>query len=362
MPCGPSETDWLQAVAAHPEAKAILLTRPNYYGTAVSLDRIVQAAHDAGMCVLVDEAHGAHFGAGAAFPATALSCGADLVVQSLHKTLPAPTQTALLHESAGWAGVRSGLPVATVDEAVALFQTTSPSWMLLSLMDAAIGWFSGSAGEMYASLLLRLETFKVPEPVAHAVKRLSLADVAQGFALDPTRMVLRMPQRGTALAEALWAHHGIAVEMADLDHVVLIVTPFHTTEDLKCLEDAVLDVVPGLLREQGEQKQAFVPAQMETVGIPALTDLSVLPTLPGFHQTPRMNMGLSEALRQPRTWVPLAHASGRIAATAIVPYPPGIAVLVPGECYDGKILSYIDRLLTAGVVVHGVENGQVQVV
>ena len=356
LPCGPSSADWLRAIAAHPEAKALLLTRPNYYGTAVALSGIVQAAHAADIRVLVDEAHGTHFIASDAFPEPALACGADLVVQSLHKTLPAPTQTALLHEAHTWTGPRRGLPVASLAEAVALFQTTSPSWMLLVMMDAAVGWLANQGEAAYAGLLDTLRAWRLPGCVDPRLRRLDASDVPDGFRTDPTRLVLHYPRAGTILAQTLWQRHGIAVEMADIDHLVLITTPFHNESDFHMLGDALTDAVPiarmAADAVAGEPVLAVPPLSRQTKRVPADAGGDE-----GF--LPEQVMSMTEALCKPRQKVPLPLATGAVAAAPVVPYPPGVAAIVPGERFDAAVVAELLRLQAAGVSLNGVEDGAV---
>lgn len=356
LPCGPSSVDWLRAIAAHPEAKALLVTRPNYYGTAVALSGIVRAAHTAGIRVLVDEAHGAHFIASSAFPEPALACGADLVVQSLHKTLPAPTQTALLHEAHTWPGPRRGLPVASLAEAVALFQTTSPSWMLLVMMDAAVGWLANQGETAYAALLDTLRAWRLSENLFPHIQRLGAPHVPDGFRTDPTRLVLYAPRAGTILSQALWQRRGIAVEMADIDHLVLITTPFHNESDFHMLGDALADAVP-IVRKAADT----VTCESALAAPPEATPMNRVPAEAngddGFLQ--EQGMSMTEALCQPRHKVLLSLATGCIAAAPVVPYPPGVAAIVPGERFDATVVAELCCLRAAGVSLNGVEDGAV---
>ncbi len=355
LPVGPSVQDWLQAVAAHPEARALLITRPNYYGAAVDLVKIVRAANAREMRVLVDEAHGAHFVASNLFPEPALACGADLVVQSLHKTLPAPSQTALLHESAGWPGPRPGLPVASVAEAVGQFQTSSPSWMLLALMDEAVGWLEASGADAYRKLLGSMEQLRMPADNPPGLTVLGEAQVPTGFRKDPTRLVLHARQQGTLLSNLLWQEYGIAVEMADPEHVVLITTPIHTEEDFHYLSTALAGVMPGCGRCRIATRTSLV-AEPASSPNSLVTQTSMPPEriLP-----PEQVLPLVQALCRPRERVPLAGAVGRIAAAPVVPYPPGIAAIVPGERYDAALVASLCRLRAAGVSLNGMDGDAV---
>lgn len=378
LPCGPSADDFLRAAERHPEARGVLLTRPNYYGTAVDIGGFAQALRERDMRLLVDEAHGAHFAADPRFPATALAMGADLVVQSLHKTLPSPSQTALLHEGHAWPGVRPGLPVASVAEAIALFQTSSPSWPLLALADAAVAWFSAHGAEAYAALLDRIEsltdriggqggTFADREGILHdgAGSRFRLAGpdrLPEGCSKDPTRLVVTAPDCGMALERRLRESAGIVAEMADPDHVVLIATPFHDAADFGALADALDAAGQALLPESGALSTECGANTGMPAGAPEGAVCLHAGKAAGMHpepeSLPETVLSLTAAVRLPRESIPLAEAVGRIAAVAVVPYPPGVAAIVPGERYDGPVVARLIRMADAGVSLSGLADGQ----
>ena len=125
-----------QGLARFPDAKLVILTSPTYEGLLSDLPALVKLAHDAGVPVLVDEAHGAHLGLYGAFPAGAVAAGADLVIQSLHKTLPSLTQTAILHCAGPLADP------SAVDRQLAVFETSSPSYLLMASLDGCVGWLT----------------------------------------------------------------------------------------------------------------------------------------------------------------------------------------------------------------------------
>lgn len=292
--CFVREEDVLTAMAEHPEARVLLLTRPDYYGGCIALARIVRAAHERHMRVVVDEAHGAHF-PWLAGMASAGACGADAWVQSVHKTLPGLTGAAVLHladENDRAAAVRL----------LRREQTSSPSFVHLLSIDDAREYMCLHGRERLAEVTaaanaLRRRLSEWGYADAHAMWR------GTGLTFDPTRLVIDAPQGGRALAEAL-AARGVDVEMHDLRRVVLILTAMDAPEDILRVGDALAEIAP-------------VSAE--------------LPTLPGLTALPQRAMEVRAAAMARCENVPLADCTGRVAAAAAGLYPPGIPLVCPGE-------------------------------
>ena len=361
LPCGPSPRALELAVSLHPHARGLLVTRPNYYGMAVSLEDISKLLHAKGMLLLVDEAHGAHFAAGPPFPATALASGADLVVQSLHKTLPAPTQTALLHEGRSWPGVRSGLPVSSLGEALSLFQTTSPSYPLLACIDSAVCWTAVHGPHAYGILMNRIKTFRQEMAADGRFRLCGSGETLPGFSMDPTRLVVLVENKGIELERWLRETHGVVAEMADRHRVVLIATPFHDKADFKMLSDALKQSPEGSFPHSSSSGSERIE---EGTG-PTFPELETMQAAEDdFHagSVPECVMTLREAVCAPREQVALAKASGRVAARSVVPYPPGIAVIVAGERYGPGCLDWLRNQEGAGIAILGMEDGCVSCV
>lgn len=292
--CYVREEDVLAAMEQHPEARTILLTRPDYYGGCIALERIVRAAHEKGMRVVVDEAHGAHF-PWLAGVKSAGACGADAWVQSVHKTLPGLTGAAVLHladESDRGAAVRL----------LRREQTSSPSFVhMLSIDDARAFMCLHGAQRLSAVAAaadeLRQRLPKLGYADAHAMWR------DTGLTFDPTRLVIDAPQGGAALADAL-AVRGVDVEMYDLRRVVLILTAMDDPADILRVGDVLAEIPP--VRTE----------------LPRLAPLAALP---------ERAMEVRAAAMARCENVPLAACEGRIAAVAAGLYPPGIPLVCPGE-------------------------------
>ena len=293
------ETDVLAALRAHPEAKALLLTRPDYYGGMLPLRRIAQEAHRMGIRLAVDEAHGAHLPWLKGFP-SAGACGADAWTQSVHKTLPGLTGSAALH-LANAADEPAAMRILRRE------QTSSPSFLLMLSIDDARAWMESDGAEHLKRIAKAAEAFRkalagTPYRDAHALwQKLPLT-------FDPTRLVLDAPQGGERLAEQL-AERGFDVEMADARRAVCILTAMDEPERLGRLLDA-LHAIPAEARPE------------QTLSLPG--------GIPEAALTPR------QAVMREGETVPLARCAGRIAAAAAGLYPPGIPLVCPGEIISAE--------------------------
>lgn len=299
--CYLAEADALAALEAHPEARAILLTRPDYFGGCLPMEGIVREARARGVRVLVDEAHGAHvpwmpslFSAGV--------CGADAWTQSVHKTLPGLTGSAALH-------LADAADVARALRVLRREQTSSPSFLLLRSIDDARAWMAAHGAEALRRVICAADALRRDLPSmgyrdAHGLWR------DTGLTFDPTRLVIDAPQGGFALAEAL-AGRGVDVEMSDDRRVVLILTAIDEPRAIRRVGEALRAVPP-------EPARQFLP--LEDTPMPP----RVLP--------PRT------AAMGPVEPVPLARAAGRVAADAAGLYPPGIPLVCPGETVTPEII------------------------
>jgi arginine/lysine/ornithine decarboxylase len=355
-----------EALARDADLVAVIVTSPDYYGTVSDLAAIAAAAHARGALLLVDEAHGAHFAFSSDFPRTALSSGADVVVHSAHKTLPALTQAALLHVS------RDALATGRVDpdrvaEALRAFQTSSPSFPIAASIDYARAVLQAEADRL---LPRRLHAFQVLAHRLRGIEGHPYGPAVDGFSRgsrllhdarfvgagrDPLRIVLDVRGSGLTGFEAArrLAAHDVSVEMADPARIVLI--PALLVEetgddrgnpgyaDVRALERALRAILT-----EGPATSAPWPLPDATFGRLLSTPAErVLPPDAGF--APR-----------PGESVPLAQAVGRTLAGSLVPYPPGIPLVWPGERLDAARAGLVLALVAAGGTVDGLADGAVR--
>lgn len=302
--CYVAEADVLAALEAHPQAKALLLTRPDFYGCCLPLARIVEKAHSMGIRVVVDEAHGAHL-PWLAGVASAGELGADAWVQSVHKTLPGLTGSAVLH-------LRDATDKPRAMRILRREQTSSPSFVLLMSIDDSRAYMEETGRERLAAVAAAADELRRLLPgLGYADAHAAWADT--GLQLDPTRLVIAAPQGGFALAQSL-RQRGVDVEMADMQRVVLILSCMDEGSDILHLKDILRDVPPCA---------------------------AALPALPDMRSLPEKVLDLRPAVMAKCEAVPLHQAAGRIAAASAGLYPPGIPLVCPGERISPAVIGLL---------------------
>ncbi|WP_127533108.1 aminotransferase class I/II-fold pyridoxal phosphate-dependent enzyme [Paenibacillus kobensis] len=362
------------ALKQYPEAKAVLLSTPNYYGYATSINLYAELAHRHGVPLLVDEAHGAHYGLHEAFPHSALSQGADAVVQSTHKTLPAMTMGAMLH-------VRRGrIDMERLREMLTMVQSSSPSYPIMASLDIARAMAESAGGLMFESGLAAAE--RIRGHLYSRAGRLSIGDnrlkeesmiasmpirqqgerKQQSLPLnnkhemkvrqDPLRIVIRdrlSLVSGYELQRMLESH-GCWAEMADERRVLLIVGPFISDEDTARFIAACEAIEKELNnREQPEQKsESFANIYGEGEELLAVSE----PVPFSLH---RINRDLIDTL-------PLQEATGCRSAETVIPYPPGIPLVYAGETITAGIVTELESLSARGAKVQGAANPKLQTI
>lgn len=323
------------ALCAAPDAVGVLLTRPNYYGICSDLAEIARIVHRHGKILAVDEAHGSHLCFTDRLPVSALAAGADICVQSAHKTLPALTQGAYLHVGS------EAVDRERLQYFLRTLQTSSPSYLIMASLDMARAIMQESGKTYLDHLLSKISGLKEQNRVT-AERILGKKDI-RGFDLDETRITVCVKDLGMSGYEAeglLRDRFGIQAEMSDLCNIVCIAVPSDLDKNLGCLFSAL------------ESLSAFSKAN----GAPGKQ-------APYRPQLPVLKLSPAEAVNARSSWVRLEEAAGRISRGIVAPYPPGIPVLCPGEEISGKTVDYIRDVLGSGGLVNGInENNEVNVI
>ncbi len=274
-----------------PEIKTVCITSPDYYGRLYDIAGISEVCHQHGAKLVVDGAHGAHL----PFLGIDHYRGADLVVCSAHKTLPAMGQAALLFSGGAYSG-------DDLRRAASIHGTSSPSYPILVSMDLARAWMESNEGQkQYQAVCSRVKELRQKFPALN------------GDNLDPGRLTLRV-QHGYEV-EGRLQEQGIWPEMADSGHVVFIVTGADSMEDLDRLEMAL----NGLVLQEDDREYPMPPA-------------------PEIVLRPRQALFAAVEVR------PLNECEGRVSAEQIAPYPPGIPIVAPGEVITKKHLAYLHEI------------------
>ena len=310
------------ALEQNTKVKGIILTSPTYYGIVnPDLPRIVALAHEHRVPVLIDEAHGAHFIASDAFPQTSLQSGADIVVQSAHKTLPAMTMASYLH-------INSELvDYERVEHYLQMLQSSSPSYLLMASLDDARAY---------------VESYLEPDAKYCIEKRnqwieaiTTIPDVEVLKVDDPLKLLIRVNgYTGNQIREALEAE-GIYIELADPNQVLAIVPLLKYGE--------VYDYAMARTRFKNAMVRLKSQNKQET-RIGNIVDAQKV-------STPLLS--LEQVQENQKEWIPYMRAIGKISATMVIPYPPGIPLLLPGEKITVAKLTQLEELISTGASFQG---------
>jgi arginine decarboxylase len=324
------------ALHRHPDTRAVLVVSPTYHGICSDIAAIAHLAHAHHLPLLVDEAHGAHFGFHPHLPSTALGQGADLVVQSTHKLLGALTQASMLHTQ-GHRINRSRLQAA-----LQLTQSTSPSYLLLASLDAARHQMATGGPDLLTQTLALAGQMRSGLKALPSLKVIAQEDVlplTSVKALDPTRLTVDVAGLGLTGLEAdeiLHEELGVTAELPELRHLTFIVSIGNTLADgERCLEG--FKILQSRCADGGEKHHAFLLATV-TPPRPAVSQPLVAPRAAFFAEV---------------AVLPAQAAVGRLSAETISPYPPGIPVIVAGERITGEALASLNAVKRQGGYITG---------
>ncbi len=326
-----------KALNSHPDTIGVLLVSPNYYGMCAHVERIGDIVHKRDKILMVDEAHGAHFPFSPRLPKSSGEIGADIWVQSAHKTLPAFTQTGYLHIK----GDR--VPEDRVARALRTLGTSSPSYMLMASLDRARYIMETEGGALILKLIDGLERIKHRLKEETGVIAIEKVPCKSVHSLDPTRPILDFKGIGLDGFKAdklLRKEEGLQMEMADHRYGVFICTVVDRVEDLS----EIVKACKNLEHKHKEEGQITTPLSIS-------------------REIPRQAMSPREAFYGKREGIPLKEGMGRICAESIGTYPPGIPRFCPGELLDGEGIGELMALKEMGATLFGVDDrGYVEVI
>lgn len=328
------------AIDAHPHAKTLFLTSPNYYGVCADIMRIIAYAHQKGLIVLVDEAHGPHLHFHPDLPRSAMSAGADMAVQSTHKIIGGMTQASMLHAQ----GTR--VDMTTLAAVLRFVQTTSPSYILMASLDLARMQMATEGKKLLD------KTIRLAEEARHQINQIpGLFCIGQAhlvrettrWDLDVTKLTICVSGLGLSGYEAskiLNNRYNIQVEMADATHILVIVSIGDRREDLHRLVDS--------LRQMSKEDSRQVrPLFMEEISLPPVGGIA--------RMTPRLAFFASYQ------YLPLDQACGAVSSEIVTVYPPGIPLLIPGEVVTSEIVAYIQTMDKWGATIDGLSKNNTEI-
>ena len=318
--------------------KLVVITSPTYEGVVSDIADIADICHRYGAFLLVDEAHGAHFGFDDYFPASAVSLGADFVVQSFHKTLPSYTQTAVLHICNGNEDV-----INKIRRQFNLLETSSPSYIFLAGMEGSLNLIKDHGRELFDDYKKRLISFR--EGVA-TLKNIRLYAPLNAFNYDYGKLVITAGDNlGAKLYRYLYDNHHLVMEMKSKDYVIAMTSIFDTDEGFYRLLKA--------LKELDSDETFF------TLDNKANFDYTLMDrrwgTLPERKYIPYEAVRLADIYGKYK--VSLDTSQGLTSADYVYFYPPGIPLLVPGEVIEENVIRHIKAARLAGIEVYGGIDG-----
>lgn len=328
-----AEMERLQAL--YPNVKAWAVTGVTPYGACADIKTISSGAHAHNLPLLVDEAWGPHFGFHPGLPQSALSLGADCVVQSAHKLLAALSQASLLHYQGG------RLDPERITLALRMLQSTSPSYLLLASLDIARRQLALHGREDWFRALESAERIR---RFVRGQAGLRLMEPGAAFDYDRTRVVisaLDLGLNGVELERTLRYRFQIQPEMSDMRNIVLVITPGHSSSDLDKLEKALTEIAAsphGWLSAQGVKAPLQKAASLD---------------FPGF---PELVISPRQAYFSPTKYISWEQALGEVCAELITPYPPGIPLICPGERIERSHWEYLKSLNGAGIPIDGLSD------
>jgi arginine/lysine/ornithine decarboxylase len=307
-----------EALKKFPETKALVLTYPNYYGHTLPVEELIQKAKKHGLGVLVDEAHGPHFILGEPFPKSTLEMGADLVVHSAHKMLPAMTMGAFFHRNSDW--VSSG----KIKKVLGMLQTSSPSYPILASLDLARFFLATLDKDKLHTICRQLECFKTQ---LNEIWGFRIAPT-QPSLTDPLKITLQVQGESGYSVKEKFEKLGFFPELADPMNVLLA---FGLDYDFPY--DRILTQLEGLEFTKGDAREWDV-----TIETPAISQLAYEFT--DFEEQPKLRKQLKDAL-------------GFVSGEDVIPYPPGIPVLLEGEYITHDHIRAIQQWMASGASFHG---------
>ncbi len=326
-----------KALEEFQDIQAVMITSPTYDGVVSNVEKIAQIVHRKGIPLIVDEAHGAHFGFHEYFPKSSVEMGADLVIHSLHKTLPSLTQTALLHVNG------NRVDRECLRKFLDIYQTSSPSYVFMAGMDSCVCLLEKRGGELFESLRRNLEVFYKQTESLGCIYLANHGLMGKSGIHDFDRSKLVISARnagftGNQLANLLRNRYHLELEMAGGSYGLALTSISDTEEGFLRLSEALKEI-DACLENKIEKN----------------TEKSTL-TIEDIVIKNEVWCRIHEALESPGESVLLEKAEGKICREFVYLYPPGIPMLVPGEIISREVLGKIRRLVREGYSVQGMAD------
>lgn len=307
----------------NPKIKLVIVTYPDYYGICSNIEGVARTVHKYDAILMVDEAHGSHFNFSTRLPISSIDAGADIVVQSIHKTLPSLTQTSLIHVCS------HRIDLDRLRRNYQIYSTSSPSYLFMISAEAAISYMNDNRMEMDKKLEMLKSIMKRLESIAGVDVFTGDKDDHTIGNKDITKILLSVDgYSGRELSQILHDRYFIDMEMSDPYYALALSTIMNEESDFNRLYRAIEDIAKK--RHRKKERIEIRPLPQTTI-----------------KYTPYQAYHM-ESQRET-----LDNSLGKISASTIIPYPPGIPLIVPGEVISLEILQYISSLKELNLEISG---------
>ncbi len=335
IPLGMAMADVERAMNENPDAKAVFVNNPTYYGICSDLAKITRMAHARGMKVLVDEAHGTHLYFGANMPVNAMAAGADMAAVSMHKTGGSLTQSSFL-----LVGKKAGISEGHVRSIINLTQTTSGSYLLMSSLDIARKYYATQGRELCAQVVksaeyARAEVNRIGGYYAYSDELVNGDSI---FAFDRTKLSIYTRDvglEGIEVYDKLRDLYDIQMELGDLGNVLAIISPGDRWKDIERLVSALAEIK----RRYGDEGKSELGHE---------------------YINPQIVLSPKQAFYGEQETVKITESAGRVSCEFVMCYPPGIPIIAPGELLTPEIIENIAYSKKSGCFMTGTEDMDVE--
>ena len=326
-----------RALEANKKIEAIIITSPTYDGVVSDVAGISRVAQEYGIPLIVDEAHGAHFSFSDYFPVSAVNKGADLVIQSLHKTLPSMTQTAILHRCSD--KVKSDM----IRKFMGIYQSSSPSYILMASMDACLEKIRKDGDAMFQSFTENLREVRERLENCGNIRLLTPDIIGTAGIFDYDRSKLLFFTNGTSingskLYRILLEEFHLQMEMETENYVTAITTAGDTKEGLERLCNAIEEIDRRESLKKHEDRRNSIWKEVSPC------------------MQMKQSMVIGDACEAPVKRCPIEESIGKISAEFVYLYPPGIPIIVPGEQITGHFVRNMRRYMEQGLDLQGLSD------
>ncbi len=388
-----------KAIEETKDASAVIITSPTYDGISSDIAQIAELAHANDMTLIVDSAHGAHFGFGYGMPENVIKQGADIVIESVHKTLPAYTQTALLHLC------NDRIKPEAIEKYLDIYETSSPSYVLMAGIERCIDMVAEQKDQLFGTLQHNLDVFYDKVSELKHLKVLTKADLKadEAFDFDRSKIIILTDGAGMSgqdMWDILLQKYHIQIEMAAGNYAVALSSVMDTEEGFDRLAEALVDIDNGIEHERLMNMSRVVDGGLVIDGDKTMDEARAVSTdvnvyeCTDIEKDSRKNLSINAEIYRPNErrfeifeaeegykpqckyeaeeayklqgsyevkpenrlhalQVPLDKAAGQVSASYINLYPPGIPLIVPGEIISPRLIKDLKTIIKLNLELQG---------